>query len=93
MLVWLCFCGCILCFCGCVLCFRGGAFVARTAGGESLKCWRRLLEDSVGEGRCREALEKRVGMCCREVLEKRVVEKLRRVLYRSVVQKCWREVL
>ena len=37
-----------------------------------------MLEESVVEGRCREALEKREGMWCREVLEKSVVEKCRR---------------
>ena len=47
------------------------------------KCWRRVLERSVGEEICREMLEKSdVERCWREVLEKSVVEKA--VLEKSV---------
>ena len=77
-----------LCFCGGVFC--GGAFVARRVGEEGCRqVSEKVLEKSVVEEVCREALEKRAGMCCREVLGKG----WRRVLKKRVVKKCWRRVL
>ena len=53
------------------------------------KCWRRVLEKSVGGESCRV-----VEQCGRRELERSVVEKCwRRVLQRSVGEGCCREVL
>lgn len=62
------------------------------------KCWKRVSKRNVGEGSCREVLEKVVvEKCRRRALDMLIVEKYwRRVLQRSVEEDCledWRRVL